>query len=259
MARQSTKTNSAWIELSDVPRHARDRLIAAFGPEKLRYDPSTQTLGLPSRMRDVSWEQYSALLKALPDRRLRHSYDRGTLEMMSPSDRHDKLKTVIGRFIEHMTISMGIRIECFGSATRRRRSVKRGLEPDETYFIANEPAMRGRFDYRPEHDPPPDLVLEVDLRRPSSRRIKIYSSLGVPEIWKYRKDEVEFLALGPDGKYSAIEQSLSFPFLTPADITRHVDRLSSEPTDDVIVAFAKWAKKQKKKYEAAKPKKRKRS
>lgn len=257
--RPATPTKSAWIELSDVPRKARDKIAAAFGSEKLRYDPDTLTLALPSRMRDVSWEQYSALLKALPDHRLRHSYDRGTLEMMSPSDRHDKLKTVIGRLIEHMTISMGIRIECFGSATRRRRSVKRGLEPDETYFIANEPAMRGRFDYRPEHDPPPDLVLEVDLRRPSSRRMKIYASLGVPEVWKYRKGEVEFLALGPDSKYSPVEQSLSFPFLTPADITRHLDRLPSEPTDDVIVDFAKWAKKQKKKYEAAHPKKRKKS
>lgn len=256
---RAAPTRSAWIELYDVPRKARDKIAAAFGSEKLRYDPDTLTLALPSRMRDVSWEQYSVLLKALPDHRLRHSYDRGTLEMMSPSDRHDKLKTVIGRLIEHMTISMGIHIECFGSATRRRRSVKRGLEPDETYFIANEPAMRGRFDYRPDRDPPPDLVLEVDLRRPSSRRMKIYASLGVPEVWKYSKGAIQFLALGSDGEYSPIERSLSFPFLTPADITRHLDRLTSEPTDDVIVAFARWAKKQKKKYEAAQPRKKKKS
>ena len=138
--RRAAPTRLAWIELYDVPRQARDKIAAAFGSEKLRYDQDTRTLALPSRMRDVSWEQYSALLRALPDRRLRHSYDCGTLEMMSPSHRHDKYKTFIGRLIEHMTISMGIRLECFGSATRRRRSVQRGLEPDETYFIANEPA-----------------------------------------------------------------------------------------------------------------------
>lgn len=257
--RHQTKTQTGLVEVHCVALSAQRRIAAAFGKGAFRYEPETLTLYLPSRIRNVSWEQYSALLKALPDHRLRHSYDHGTLEMMSPSHRHDKYKTVIGRFIEHMTISMGILTECFGSATTRRRSVRRGLEPDETYFIANEPAMRGRFDYRPGRDPPPDLVLEVDLRRPSTRRMRIYASLGVPEVWRYRKNEVQFLALGPNGEYSLIEQSLSFPFLTPPDITRHLDRLTSEPTDYVIVAFAKWAKKQKTKYEAAQPKKRKKS
>lgn len=246
-----------WIEIADVARTSHGKIAAAFGPGKLRYNPDTQTLSLPSRMRDVTWTQYDALLKALPEHRLRHTYDRGLLEMMSPSDRHEKLSRFIGRLIEHMTISIGMRIECFGSATRRRRSLRRGLEPDETYFIANEPAMRGRFDYRPDRDPPPDLVVEVDLRRPSSRRMRIYAALCVPEIWKYDAKGTRFFALAKSGDYHEIEYSLSFPFISAPDIDRFIDRLPDEATDDVIVSFAKWAKTKYKKSPSRKPRKRK--
>ncbi|HWB09864.1 MAG TPA: Uma2 family endonuclease [Pirellulales bacterium] len=238
---------SKWIEVYSVSRRARDKIAAAFGAGALRYDPRTETLSFPSRMRDVTWEQYDALLKALPDHRLRHSYDRGSLEMMSPSQKHDKLKTIIGRFIEQTTLSLGIPLECFGSATYRRKALRRGLEPDETYYIANAPAMQGRFDFDPRRDPPPDLVVEVDLRRPSSRRMRIYAALGVLEVWKYEAQGMRFCALGADGKYDEVTQSLSFPFITPADLDRFLARLSEEPMNDVVLAFGKWAKAEHKK------------
>jgi Uma2 family endonuclease len=256
MQRESVN-RSKWIEVFSVSRRARDRIAAAFGADTLRYDPSTETLALPSRMRDVTWEQYDALLKALPDHRLRHSYDRGALEMMSPSQKHDKLKKVIGRFIEQMTLSLGIPLECFGSATYRRKSLKRGLEPDETYYIANAPAMQGRFDFDARRDPPPDLVVEVDLRAPSSRRMRICAALGVPEVWKHDGQEMRFCALGPDANYHEVRQSLSFPFVTPADLDRFLARLSKEPMNDVVLAFAKWAKAEQKKLTSRKHRKKK--
>jgi hypothetical protein len=40
----------------------------------------------------VSWEAYECLLEAIGDRRLRHSCDDGTLEIMSPLKRHDGVK-----------------------------------------------------------------------------------------------------------------------------------------------------------------------
>ena len=144
LRKASSPTN--WMQLSDVPPKARDRIAAAFGPESLRYDPNTETLSLPSRMRGVTWEQYDALLQALPDHRLRHTYDRGFLEFMSPLYKHDKLKKIIGSFIEQMALSLGIDFEPSGSATYRRRSADRGLEPDETYHIANASAMQGKLD-----------------------------------------------------------------------------------------------------------------
>jgi len=176
--------------------------------------------------------------------------------MMSPSDRHEKLSYVIGRFIEEMSWSIGIRVEGFGSATRRRRSLRRGLEPDETYFIANEPAMRGRFDFNAERDPPPDLVIEVDLRRPSKRRMRIYAALQIPEIWKHDGKITRFFALR-EGDYHEVTQSLSYPFLSPDDIDRFLARLPNEPTEDVVHAFGKWAKAEHRKTAGRKPRKKK--
>jgi Uma2 family endonuclease len=256
MQRESVN-RSKWIEVYSVSPRARDKIAVAFGADTLRYDPRTETLSLPSRMRDVTWEQYDALLKALPDHRLRHSYDRGSLDMMSPSQKHDKLKTAIARFIEQMTLSLGIPLECFGSATYRRKSLKRGVEPDETYYIANAPAMQGKFDYDPRRDPPPDLVVEVDLRRPSSRRMRIYAALGVPEIWKHDGRQMRFYALGANGKYDEVSQGLSFPFVAPADLDRFLVRLSKEPMNDVVLAFAKWAKAEQKKLASRKHRKKK--
>ncbi len=51
-------------------------------------------------LNDVSWQAYECLLEAVGDRRLRHSYDDGTLEIMSPLKRHDRAKKLLARLIE---------------------------------------------------------------------------------------------------------------------------------------------------------------
>jgi Uma2 family endonuclease len=255
MMLRKAKTEPRCMRLFDVPRDAGDEIVAAFGLNCVRYNPDSEMLALPCTMRGVTWEQYEALLEALPDHRLRHTYDRGFLEIMSPSQKHDKLKKIIGRFVEHMALTLGIHIECSGSATYRRKLLDRGLEPDETYFIANEPAVRGKLDWDPDSDPPPDLAVEMDLRRPSLRRMSIYAALGVPELWTHNGSAMRFHVLDPERRYREVDRSLSFPFLSPTDIDRFLSRLSHEPTDDIIVAFAKWAKAAHKNLAARKPRK----
>ena len=55
MQRESVN-RSKWIEVHSVSRRAGEKIAAAFGADSLRYDPRTETLNLPSRMRDVTWE-----------------------------------------------------------------------------------------------------------------------------------------------------------------------------------------------------------
>ena len=40
-------------------------------------------------------------------------------------------------------------------------------------------------------DPPPDLVIEVDITRSSLDKLSIYAALRVPEVWRYTDGEVE--------------------------------------------------------------------
>ncbi|HVS37086.1 MAG TPA: hypothetical protein VMS17_16110, partial [Gemmataceae bacterium] len=92
-------------------------------------------------------------------------------------------------------------------------------------------------------DPPPDLVLEIDLSRSSINRIAIYGVMGVPEVWRYHKNKLSFLARQPDGRYATVAQSLSLPPLTPADLTPFLAMRASDDENTVIRQFRAWIKK----------------
>ncbi len=89
------------------------------------------------------------------------------------------------------------------------------------------------------HDPPPDLVLEVDITNPSDRRLPIYALLGVPEVWRYDGYSLEFLAL-ENGEYKPIEKSLSFPDLPAEIIVEYVKKRLTLGESTTLREFRKW-------------------
>jgi Uma2 family endonuclease len=106
---------------------------------------------------------------------------------------------------------MRIRIQSCGSTTWRREDLQRGLEPDNCYYIEHEPAVRDREELDLTIDPPPDLVVEVDITSSSINRMSIYAAMGVPEIWRWHDDTLQIFRLGADSKYSAVASSLALP------------------------------------------------
>jgi Uma2 family endonuclease len=192
----------------------------------------------------VSWEQYEKLLDAFGNRRLRHTYDRGTLEIMSPSSTHENVKRFMGRLIEKLAEECDVDIRSFGSMTQRKRKKERGLESDECYYFANEPLVRHKRDLDFAIDPPPDLAVEVDVSRSSVGRLRVYASLGVPEIWRCDEDEhVTFVKLVKGGRYTEIERSIAFPFLTPGELQEFVDLRLALSERELIRKFARWVRK----------------
>ena len=165
-------------------------------------------------LNDVSWEAYERLLEVFGDRRLRHSYDDGTLEIMSPLKRHDRAKKLIARLIEMAAYELDIEIQGIGSTTLRRSERRQGLEPDECYYVDHEAEVRCKPDYVPGRDPPPDLAVEVDVTSSSLDRMHIYANLGVPEVWRFQDGQLTFWRLGGSGRYlrsAAAELSPSSP------------------------------------------------
>ena len=68
----------------------------------------------------VTWEDYMKLLDATPDLLLRHTYDEGTLEMISPQG--PRLGgELVGRMIEAFTLGTDIPIQSIGSTTLRAK------------------------------------------------------------------------------------------------------------------------------------------
>ncbi|HEY9740149.1 MAG TPA: Uma2 family endonuclease, partial [Coleofasciculaceae cyanobacterium] len=137
-------------------------------------------------LRNISWQTYQDLLKDLEEQPgIRLSYDRGLLEIMAPSPPHENYKKVLGRFVETLTEELNIEIKSLGSLTCKREDLARGLEPDQCYYIQNEAVVRTLDEIDFNQDPPPDLVIEIDISSSSINRLSLYAALGVPEVWRY--------------------------------------------------------------------------
>src|SRR5688572_26565724 len=121
----------------------------------------------------VSWQLYEMLLNEIGDQHIYITYDEGSLELMSPSPTHERWKKVIGAMIELMAIEMGRPCEMLGSTTFRRQDLEKGLEPDECYYFENAERVRGKSEIDLRRDPPPDLVVEMDVTHRSIDRIPL--------------------------------------------------------------------------------------
>jgi Uma2 family endonuclease len=205
---------------------------------------ATETdIGQSVVLHGVSWEQYEKLLDAFSKRRFRHTYDRGTLEIMSPSPNHESVKRFLGRLIERMAEEYDIEIRSFGSMTQRRRKNERGLESDECYYFASEPLIRHKRDLDFAIDPPPDLAVEVEVSRSALGRLPVYASLGVPEIWRCDEDEqLHFLKRMKGGRYVEIARSITFPFLAPNDLQQFLDVRLTVGERESMRKFVRWVR-----------------
>ena len=123
----------------------------------------------------------------------------------------------------------------------RIRDRKLGAEPDSCYYIKNEPLIREKTEIIMGQDPPPDLVLEVDITNPSDRRLPIYALLGIPEVWIYDGYNIKFLAL-ENGEYLSIEQSLSFPVLSTAIVVEFMQKRFSLGERQTLKEFRQWVR-----------------
>jgi Uma2 family endonuclease len=187
----------------------------------------------------VSWETYEQILRDLQDRPIRVTYDRGTLEMMAPLPYHERWKTRYGRLIEAMCEERDIEVDSLGSSTFRREDLDRGLEPDECYYVQHADDVREKHEIDLTVDPPPDLVVEIDITRTSVPKQPIYASLGVPELWRFDGKRLNVLRLRK-GKYHPAKSSAIFPFLPMAQFQQFVLRLASERQSKVLREFRAW-------------------
>ncbi len=149
-------------------------------------------------------------------------------------------KSVLGVMIGLLALTFKLRLKLGGSSTLKRLSKQKGLEADQCYWIANESVMRTttRIDLRT--DPPPDLVIEIDVMHSVVNREKIYAALGVPEMWVLSR-EARLGAFALAGRaWQPIERSVSFPFLRVADLDPFVARIGVDDDTSVLAGFAAW-------------------
>jgi Uma2 family endonuclease len=192
----------------------------------------------------VSWETYESILRDFEatGQRKRVTYNDGLLVIVSPIQKHEKWKSLLGCFIEAMADELDIPISTFGSTTWKRRKKKRGLEPNECFYIQNEAKVRGRMDVDLKKDPPPDLAIEVDLRPYLKNKLDVYAGLGVREVWCFDGLDLEMYVLRASGEYELVESSAAMPFLKPSDLKRFLDLFAQTDQNSLLRAVRKWAR-----------------
>jgi Uma2 family endonuclease len=213
---------------------------AAPAPPRVRSRTPEQRFVL----HNVSWQQYVTIGDALPDwPGLRLTYDRGALEFMTTSQEHEIYKAWLGRLVETLAEELNLAILPCGSATFRKEELERGLEPDQCYWIAHERQMRGKLAWDPQSDPPPDLVLEIEVTRSALGRMGIYAALGVPEVWRFDGETLHVHLLEGNG-YRAADGSPTFPGVPVAGIVPFLRPSQELDYLGTVRAFRAWVREQ---------------
>jgi Uma2 family endonuclease len=192
-------------------------------------------------LRNVPWDTYVALRDIEANWHVRMTYDRGILEMMVNSDRHENMKRLIGRLVETFTAELNIPLRSFSAMTWRRREMDKGLEADECYYILNQPRVSQRVEIDLLHDPPPDLALEVVVSHSDVDKMAIYASLGVPEVWYWEDGDLQAYEL-VEGSYVPRDASLNLPMLRVKELEEFLDPVQALDESAWINAFRVWVR-----------------
>ncbi|PSB18684.1 Uma2 family endonuclease [Phormidesmis priestleyi ULC007] len=165
----------------------------------------------------LNWQAYQQILHALPQTRAaRLTYDRGTLEITMPSENHEFFLHLIELFVRILVVESGMKIKTMGSTTLDREDLNRGSEPDCAYYIQNQPKVAGR-NVDLAQDPPPDLLVEVDITHTDIDKNRLYAAMGVPEFWRYNGREWLIYQLQGES-YTEVDRSPTFTWVEKTEL-----------------------------------------
>ncbi|QYO62245.1 Uma2 family endonuclease [Leptolyngbya sp. 7M] len=95
---------------------------------------------------NLSWQDYKAIQQAVKESRNAHlTYDRGVLEITMPLEIHEFAAELIGLFIRILVTELGLKIKSMRSTTLEREDLDRSPEPDNAYYIQNQPQVAGKI------------------------------------------------------------------------------------------------------------------
>jgi Uma2 family endonuclease len=174
-------------------------------------------------LENVSWEIFVALADERRGSVPRLSYNEGVLEMMSPKRKHENISCLLGRMIEAYSEIRGIEILSVASVTVKRSDLKKAYEADESYYVTNIDKVLAKEELDFEVDPPPDLVIEVELTSSAIDKLELFAAMQVREVWRHDGTSVQIYRLS-NGRYDCIAESTELPGLSSDLINRYLDQ-----------------------------------
>ncbi len=198
-------------------------------------------------LEDVSWDYYDHTLREL-DAGGWHThvtYDDGRMELRAVGDvMHQTAKATIARLIDTYALEADIPISPKGSITCRRKSLRKGLEPDESYYVHTPTPPLSRGELNLNKYLPPDLAIDVDISGSLIDREPIYAAMGIREVWRYDGKRLTPLHRTSEGTYIAADHSLAFPDLPMVVFNRYLKMAMGKGHAQAVKAFRDWAREQ---------------
>jgi Uma2 family endonuclease len=189
-------------------------MFALISPEKIQL-PVGAVVRLPA-----TWQEYQSLCDQRGDGSIpRLKYRDGEVLLMSPLPIHGR--------DAHLMASIAITLldhdereyDAFTPVTMTVPE-ESGIKPDYCFYIDNWPAVSGKKRIDWQKDPPPDLVIEIDVT--SYSEVQDYLPYSVPEVWLYKNQKISIYQLQDDA-YQLQTHSRYFPdFDLPSAVDRCV-------------------------------------
>ncbi len=201
-------------------------MYALVSLEKVRL-PAGAVVRLPA-----TWGDYESLCEGRGDGSIpRIKYRPGEVLLMSPLAGHGKDASLIADIIKVFLDKAGYEYDSYTPVTLKLPS-ESGIEPDYMFYIDNWRAVVGkkRIDWR--NDPPPDLVLEIDVTSYSD--VNDYLPFKVPEVWLWRKNRLWIYVLEGE-EYIEKDSSKYFPDMDLKGITDRCVALAYEQNTSVAI------------------------
>ncbi|MEO0755798.1 MAG: Uma2 family endonuclease [Cyanobacteria bacterium J06648_16] len=102
----------------------------------------------------------------------------------------------------------------------------------------NYAAVVGKKRLNQAVDPPPDLVLEVDMT--SMTQVSAYEALGVPEIWRYQNQQLKVFVLSSQGSVESANSPALGGFADIDQISNYVNMGNTMPISQIRRDFRQW-------------------
>ena len=206
---------------------------------------TTATLGEQRvLLQNVDWECLEFLLKKLGENRAtRLNYSQNILEIMTPLLPHESAKCNIDRLVSILCEELNLNLRSTGSLTLKREDLDRAAEPDNSYYIENEPLIRNKTNIDLTEDPPPDLIIEIEYSSSAINKLQLYEAIGVPELWRYNGKEL-FIYKLENGKYLQCENSPIFEAINIKEVTTFLEKQKNIGEIAMVKEFRSWLKPQ---------------
>ncbi|MEO0867616.1 MAG: Uma2 family endonuclease [Cyanobacteria bacterium J06642_11] len=190
--------------------------------------------------RSLDWPRYQTLRQTLShERNVRFTYMHGTLEVTMPLEIHEFSARLIELFIRILVVELGMKVKTMGSTTMDREFLDKSAEPDDAYYIQNQPLVAGR-DVDLDQDPPPDLVVEVDITHTDINKLQLYAAMEVPEFWRYNGKTWRIYTL-LNGSYEEVQESPTFPMVPKVKLYEFLS-MARQDEVEAELALRQWVR-----------------